>query len=48
MACDITNGRDRACKEGLGGASTLYLYNELADAFTVLNGEADGNECIAY
>ena len=40
MACDITNGRDRACKEGLGGASTLYLYNELADAFTVLNGEA--------
>jgi len=40
MACDITNGRDRACKEGLGGASTLYLYNELADAFTVLSGEA--------
>lgn len=40
MACDITNGRDRACKDGLGGNSTLYLYNELADAFTVLNGEA--------
>jgi len=39
MACNINNGRDRACKEGLGGASTLYLYNELADAFTVLNGE---------
>jgi len=40
MACDITIGRDRACKDGLGGNSTLYLYNELADAFTVLNGEA--------
>lgn len=40
MACDINNGRDRACKDGLGGNSTLYLYNELADAFTVLNGEA--------
>ena len=40
MACDINNGRDRACKDGLGGASTLYLYNELADAFTVTNGEA--------
>ena len=40
MACDITIGRDRACKDGLGGNSTLYLYNELADAFTVENGEA--------
>ena len=40
MACDITIGRDRACKDGLGGNSTLYLYNELADAFTVLGGEA--------
>ena len=40
MACDINNGRDRACKEGLGGASTLYLYNELADAFTIVEGEA--------
>ena len=40
MACDINNGRDRACKDGLGGASTLYLYNEIADAFTVVEGEA--------
>ena len=40
MACDITIGRGRACKDGLGGNSTLYLYNELADAFTVLDGEA--------
>lgn len=40
MACDITNGRERACKEGLGGASTLYLFNELADAFTILDGAA--------
>lgn len=28
------------CKDGLGGQSTLYLYNSLEDAFTVLNGEA--------
>ena len=40
MACDINNGRDRACKDGLGGASTLYLYNEIADAFTVVEGAA--------
>ncbi len=40
MACDITNGRDRVCKDSLGGNSILYLYNELADPFTVVAGEA--------
>ena len=40
MACEINVGRDRACKDGLGGNSTLYLYNELVDPFTVLDGEA--------
>ena len=40
MACDITQGRLRACKDGLGGQSTLYLFNQLEDAFTVINGEA--------
>ena len=40
MACDITQGRLRACKDGLGGQSTLYLFNQLEDAFTVTGGEA--------
>lgn len=40
MPCLITSSRAKACKDGLGGQSTLYLYNSLEDAFTVLNGEA--------
>lgn len=40
MACDITVGRAQVCKDGLGGQSTLYLYNGLEDAFTILAGEA--------
>lgn len=40
MACDINIGRVQPCKDGLGGQSTLYLYNGLEDAFTILNGEA--------
>ena len=40
MPCLITSSRAKACKDGLGGQSTLYLYNNLEDAFTVLNGEA--------
>ena len=40
MACDINVGRPQPCKDGLGGQSTLYLYNGLEDAFTILNGEA--------
>lgn len=40
MACDITSGRLRPCKDGLGGNKTLYLYNELEDPFTILDGEA--------
>ncbi len=40
MACDISAGRLRACKDSLGGNSTLYLYNELEDPFTVSSGEA--------
>lgn len=38
--CDISSGRVRPCKDGLGGNSTLYLYNELVDPFTVVDGEA--------
>lgn len=40
MACDITVGRARVCKDGLGGNSKLYLYNEQEDPFTVVAGEA--------
>lgn len=39
MACDITKGRGRQCK-GLGGNLRLYLYNFLADPFTIVAGEA--------
>lgn len=40
MACDLTQGRLKVCKDGLGGQSNLYLYNSIEDAFTVVNGEA--------
>jgi len=40
MACDITAGRAKPCKDGLGGVSKLYLYNFLEDPFTVAAGEA--------
>jgi len=40
MACDISSGRLRSCKDSLGGNSVLYLYNSLEDAFTVVDGEA--------
>jgi hypothetical protein len=38
MACDITSGRLRSCKNSLGGLATLYLFNFLENPFTVLNG----------
>jgi hypothetical protein len=40
MACDLTQGRDRSCKDGLGGQSNLYLYNSVEEAFTVVDGVA--------
>jgi len=40
MACDITSGRVKQCKDTLGGVSKLYLYNYLEDPFTVAAGEA--------
>ncbi len=43
MACDITTGRARVCKQSLGGQSTLYIYNyDGDDAFTVVDGECTG------
>lgn len=40
MACDINTGRDRVCKDALGGNAELYLYNALDAPFTVVDGEA--------
>jgi len=40
MICDITQGRDRVCKNSLGGNANLYLFNYLEDPFTVVGGEA--------
>ena len=37
MACDITKVRGRQCK-GLGGTLRLYLYNFVADPFTIVAG----------
>lgn len=42
MACDITKGRARECKQNLGGQSSLYLFNYVADPFTLTAGEASG------
>mgnify|MGYP003632558824 FL=1 len=40
MACDITSGRVKQCSDTLGGVSKLYLFNYVADPFTVSAGEA--------
>ena len=40
MACDITQGRVKACKDGVGGNSKLYLFYGLEDSFTVVDGVA--------
>lgn len=40
MACDINVGRSSVCKDGLGGTSMLFLYNDISEAFTVIDGEA--------
>mgnify|MGYP006352165455 FL=1 len=40
MACDLTAGRTKACKQSLGGVSTLYLFNFVENPFTVTAGVA--------
>jgi len=39
MICDITQGRDKVCKDGLGGNKELYLFNFIENPFTILAGE---------
>jgi hypothetical protein len=40
MSCDITRGRAKSCKVGIGGVSKLYLFNFLEDSFTISGGVA--------
>lgn len=40
MACDITSGRQRPCKNGIGGLGKLYLFNNIENPFTVASGVA--------
>ena len=40
MACLLTQGRVRSCKDSLGGVSKLFLFDFVEDPFTVLAGEA--------
>lgn len=39
MACDITQGRIKACKKSIGGIVNAFFVNFAKDAFTILNGE---------
>jgi hypothetical protein len=38
MACDLTAGRAKVCKNGISGLGKLYLFNYVEDAFTYANG----------
>jgi ribosomal protein L6P/L9E len=40
MACNITTGRAKACKEFQGGVQSLFIFNFVENAFTVADGEA--------
>ena len=40
MACDLTAGRAKPCKQKLGGASKLYIFNFVEDPFTITAGQA--------
>ena len=40
MSCDITQGREYVCNDGLGGTQAIYFFNYLEDAFTFDSGIA--------
>jgi hypothetical protein len=42
MSCDITAGRVRPCKNSLGGLGSLFLFNNLANPFTISAGVVTG------
>jgi hypothetical protein len=36
--CDITSGRDKQCKNSIGGLGSLFLFNFVENPFTVASG----------
>lgn len=40
MACDLTQGFNRECKDSLGGNSKLYAFNYVENPFTIVGGQA--------
>lgn len=40
MACDITSGRSKPCKNSIAGTSKVYLINNIENPFTVVDGVA--------
>jgi hypothetical protein len=40
MACDLTAGRSKPCKNGVGGLGVLYLFNFVENPFTIAAGVA--------
>ena len=42
MACDITAGRKKQCKSNVAGVARIYIFNDIENPFTVLNGVATG------
>ena len=53
MACDITAGRIKGCKDAIAGMSKVYFFNFVENPFTVANGIATAinpllTECFEY
>jgi hypothetical protein len=40
MACDITAGRLKACKDAIAGVGKVFFFNFVENPFTVVNGIA--------
>jgi len=40
MACVLTTGRAEPCLDAVGGLSTVYFFDRIADAFVIVGGEA--------
>ena len=40
MACVLTTGRSEPCLDAVGGLQTVYFFDRIADAFTIVAGEA--------
>jgi hypothetical protein len=38
--CDITNGRKKQCKSTIAGVGKVYIFNDIENPFTVVNGVA--------